>query len=82
MDEVKEIAENHLRCNESVRAEKKKIKLISKSSIRDVRLFLNTVRHAVDVMKQSGIEAQSTESEYDEYYEYTIRIPKNRNIGF
>ena len=50
----------------------------SKSCIfKDVRIFVNTIRHAVDVMKQNGIDATSEERESDGFYEYLIQIPKN-----
>ncbi len=44
---------------------------------RDVRIFSNTIRQAVDMMKRSGIEAESKKTESDEFIEYTIKIPKN-----
>lgn len=44
--------------------------------VRDVRIFLNTIRHAVDLMKQNGITAQTLQRESEEYVEYTVRIPK------
>jgi ParB family chromosome partitioning protein len=44
--------------------------------VRDVRLFLNTVNHAVDTMRRSGIPAQAEKSETAEYIEYVVRIPK------
>ena len=44
--------------------------------VRDVRLFLNTVSHAVDTMRRSGIQAKAEKSETDEYIEYVVRIPK------
>ncbi len=44
--------------------------------VRDVRLFFNTVNHAVETMRRSGIEARSEKNETDEYIEYTVRIPK------
>ncbi len=47
-----------------------------KRTIKDVRIFVNTVRHAVEVMKKSGIDAKSTENEFENYYEYIIQIPK------
>ncbi len=55
------------------------IKLIHKKSLKDVRIFLNTVRRAISVMQENGIGAESTETEHDTYYEYTIRIPKNHS---
>ena len=49
----------------------------NKSAVfKDVRIFINTIRHAVDVMKQNGIEATSEERESDKFYEYLIQIPK------
>lgn len=44
--------------------------------IRDVRLFFNTVNHAVETMKQSGIAARAERRETEDAYEYVIRIPK------
>lgn len=44
--------------------------------VRDVRLFVNTLSHAVEIMHQSGIQAQSLSSETEEYLEYLVRIPK------
>lgn len=46
---------------------------------KDVRIFVNTLNHAVDAMRQAGIEADSVKSETEEYIEYVVRIPKNRN---
>lgn len=43
---------------------------------KDIRLFINTIDHAVDVMKTAGIEAQSEKKETEEYIECTVRIPK------
>ncbi|MCL2105889.1 MAG: ParB/RepB/Spo0J family partition protein [Oscillospiraceae bacterium] len=51
----------------------------SKSTIRlvrDVRLFVNTIHHAIDTMKRAGIPAESSKHETAEYIEYTVRIPK------
>ena len=43
---------------------------------RDVRIFNNTIRQAVDLMRKSGIEAKANKTENDNYIEYTIIIPK------
>lgn len=47
--------------------------------VKDVRIFVNTVRHAIDVMKKHGVDALSTETEYDDYFEYVIHIPKDNS---
>ncbi len=44
---------------------------------RDVRIFANTIRQAVEMMKKSGVQALSTKVENEDFIEYTIKIPKN-----
>ena len=44
--------------------------------IKDVRLFLNTVRHAVGVMQKSGVLADLNENEEQDAILLTIRIQK------
>lgn len=43
---------------------------------KDIRLFINTIDHAVVAMKTAGIEAQSERTETEEYIECKVRIPK------
>ncbi len=45
-------------------------------SIKDVRIFVNTIRQAVDIMKQSGINARAAQIDRGIYMEYIVRIPK------
>lgn len=44
---------------------------------KDVRIFGNTIRRAVELMRRSGIEAKANKQESDDYIEYTILIPKD-----
>lgn len=44
--------------------------------IRDIRLFLNTVTHAVETMKRSGVPVRSHSFETEDFLEYRIVIPK------
>jgi ParB family chromosome partitioning protein len=44
--------------------------------VKDVRIFINTVTNAVNVMRRAGIDAVAVKQEYDDYFEYTVRIPK------
>lgn len=49
---------------------------------KDVRIFLNTITRALDMMKSAGIPALSEQNEDEEYIRYTVSIPKsvvNRN---
>ena len=48
----------------------------SKPLIRDVRVFFNTVNHALTIMRRGGIPAESTQREEGDYIEYVVRIPK------
>lgn len=44
--------------------------------VKDIRIFLNTINHAIEAMKQSGINVQTLKSENEEYFECVVRIPK------
>jgi len=46
-------------------------------AIKDVRIFSNTIRRAVDIMKKSGIDAETYKNESEDFIEYTIKIPKS-----
>lgn len=76
------IADKHLTVAESERMIEQMLKRGKKShkvplhSIKDVRLFVNTLNHAVDTIRRAGIDADSVKSETEEYIEYVVRIPK------
>lgn len=44
--------------------------------IKDVRIFMNTINKALDVMRSSGINAVTEQKEEEDYIQYTVRIPK------
>ena len=46
--------------------------------LKDVRVFLNTISHSLDLMKQGGIDAGMHRQETDEALILTINIPKAR----
>lgn len=46
---------------------------------KDIRLFLNTIDHAVKAMKDAGIRAVSQKRETDDCFEYVVRIPKSNS---
>lgn len=48
--------------------------------IKDIRIFMNTINNAIDVMKKSGIQAVTQKKETDDYIECVVRIPKARSI--
>ncbi len=48
----------------------------SKPLVRDVRVFFNTINHALDIMRRGGIPAESSRRDEEEYIEYVVRIPR------
>lgn len=48
----------------------------SRMIVKDVRIFFNTVAHAIETMRQSGIAAEAEQVVTDDYIQYTVRIPK------
>ncbi len=44
--------------------------------VKDVRIFINTINHAIDLMRQAGINAHSEKRETDDYIECIVKIPK------
>ena len=46
--------------------------------MKDVRIFLNTLTHGLDMMRQGGIDADVRRRETDDQLELTIRIPKKK----
>ena len=60
------------------KAEREEMKKASVTAVRtkDYRIFLNTIKKALDMVKKEGITAKTRQIENDGYYEYIIRIDK------
>lgn len=43
--------------------------------VKDVRIFVNTIDHAIRLMTDNGVPAEAHREERDGYIEYTVRIP-------
>ncbi|MDQ0257570.1 ParB family chromosome partitioning protein [Evansella vedderi] len=54
----------------------KKRKPIRKGVSRDMRLAMNTIRKSVDMVVQTGLNVDTSEEEHEDYYQFTIKIPK------
>ncbi len=50
--------------------------------LKDVRLFCNSLNHAIDIMRQAGVEARTTKRETDSGTEITVYIPHTANARF
>lgn len=46
--------------------------------LRDIRLFLNSIDKAVDIVSQSGITIKSEKIDRGEYIEVNLTVPKNK----
>ncbi|HWO97481.1 MAG TPA: nucleoid occlusion protein [Bacillus sp. (in: firmicutes)] len=47
-----------------------------KSLSKDMRIAINTIRQSLSMVTESGISIDSTEEEFEEYYQITIKVPK------
>ncbi len=80
-------AERHLNVSETeklisdVQRRRRKPGKMQPKTYKDMRIFLNTLNHAVDTIRKAGIEADTARSETDEYFEYVIRISKPEEIN-
>ena len=54
----------------------KKTQKIKVNEIHDIRLFTNTVKQAVDLMRESGADAQMEKNDFDWGVEYIIKVIK------
>ena len=45
------------------------------SMVKDVRIFVNTIDHAIRLMTDNGVPATAHREERDGFIEYTVRIP-------
>lgn len=63
---------------------KQKVESYKKRSpvLKDVRLFVNTINKAIEVMRLSGVEANSRKTQTENEITYTITIPINENNSF
>ena len=44
--------------------------------VKDVRLFLNTIRRSMGIMRRAGVDAACEREDTDEEIRLTIRIPR------
>ncbi|MBO8164800.1 MAG: nucleoid occlusion protein [Brevibacillus sp.] len=50
-----------------------------KAFSRDARIAINTVRQSIEMVRKTGLALETNEEDCEEYYQFTIRIPKRRN---
>ncbi|GAA0335669.1 nucleoid occlusion protein [Oceanobacillus oncorhynchi] len=74
---VKQTEERISKINEP-KEEKKKPKPKFKGINKDVRIAMNTIRQSLNMVSDTGVDVESDEQELDDYYQITIKIPKQK----
>lgn len=49
-----------------------------KAFSKDMRIAVNTIRQSLSMVTDSGIKLDAEEEEFEEYYQFTIKIPKKK----
>ncbi|MEH7248316.1 nucleoid occlusion protein [Neobacillus niacini] len=49
-----------------------------KAFSKDMRIAVNTIRQSLTMVTDNGINLDATEEEFEEYYQFTIKIPKKK----
>ena len=49
-----------------------------KAFSKDMRIAVNTIRQSLSMVSDNGINLDSEEEEFEEYYQFTIKIPKKK----
>ena len=60
--------------------EENKPRRIRKIFFNDVKIFINTINHAVETMQSAGIEAYVNRTESDEGYTITVTVPRAKKV--
>ena len=58
--------------------DQKKPKSRRKAFSKDMRIAVNTIRQSLTMVKDNGINVDTEEEEHEEYYQFTIKIPKKK----
>ncbi len=69
-----DLIENLLITEEKNVREQKKKKMMK--AIKDMKIFVNTIKGTVKTIQDAGMPAEITEQENEEYLEVVIRLPK------
>jgi ParB family transcriptional regulator, chromosome partitioning protein len=50
-----------------------------KAFSKDIRIAVNTIRQSLNMVTDNGINLNSEEEEFEEYYQFVIKIPKKKS---
>lgn len=74
---VRETEEKIKKINEPKQKKKKK-RPVLKGFNKDIRIALNTIRQSLEMVSDTGIDVKTEEEDHEDYYEFTIKIPKDK----
>ncbi|MBE7705581.1 MAG: nucleoid occlusion protein [Cyanobacteria bacterium SIG29] len=69
-----DLIENIIITQEKNQKEQNKKKMVK--AIKDMKIFVNTIKGAVKTIQDAGLPAEIEEKEHDEYVEIVVRLPK------
>lgn len=49
-------------------------------AVKDIRIFVNTIKQAVSIMKKSGVNAKAAQFDRGDYFEFIVRVPKKIRV--
>lgn len=78
VEENLNVKQLELKVEKLLSTEPKKAKPRRKAFSRDVRIAVNTIKQSLTMVSKSGIDVSTEEEEHDEYYQITVKIPKNK----
>ena len=47
--------------------------------VKDIKIFVNTIKETISMLKKSGVEAKAAQFDRGDYFEFVVRIPKEAN---
>lgn len=75
VEKTEQVIEEYIDKNRVKESYRKRSKVFA-----DVRIFVNSINKAVETMKAAGISADSCKIQYDDFVEYRVRIPIEKQV--
>lgn len=70
--------EEYIQLLDTTEPKKKKRQPQLKGFSKDIRIAMNTIRQSLNMVSETGIDVEAEETEQEEYYQFTIKIPKQK----
>lgn len=67
------------RVSKMLSSTEQKLKPKRKAFSKDMRIAVNTIRQSLNMVTDNGINLDAKEEEFEEYYQFTIKIPKKKS---